>query len=232
MAPYGKPVFLAFMLLLTLLTTFSVSAHKYLETESSRTREDPVLVSDHQVSWAAYEELEREGQVDYYEFEAEKGEEVYASLLVPRIDRFSDFKPDLALIGPGLPDKLDERGVPLDVREDEGAFVKRYEREENEVFFEPFTQTSYWERQVIRRKAPRDGTYFVAVWSSSNQTGKYVLAIGEREAFGPGDILELPSVWWKVRIFAEREISTYLIAGAVLSGLAAGSIWLLSSVLR
>lgn len=66
MATWGKPVVLAFILLLTLLTTFSVSAHKYLETESSRTREEPVLVSDHQVSWAAYEELAREDQVDYY----------------------------------------------------------------------------------------------------------------------------------------------------------------------
>ena len=231
MAPCGKPVALAVMLLLTLLATFSVSAHKYLETESSRTREDPVLVSDHQVSWAAYEELEREGQVDYYKFKAEKGEEIYASLLVPRIDRFSDFQPDLALIGPGLPDKLDERGAPLDVREGEGALVRRYEGEENEVFFEPFTQTSYWERQVIRRQAPEDGTYLVAVWSSRQEVGKYVLAIGEREAFGPADILEYPSVWWKVRIFAEREVSTYVITGAILTGVAAGSVWLLSRFL-
>ncbi len=231
-----SPVALLFMIVFLLVVNFSVAAHKYLETESSATRDDPVMVPDHQVSWAAYEELDKESQVDYYRFEAKKGEEIYASLIIPKIERLYDFEPELALIGPGLAEGTDSEvsseDLPLDVREDEGVLVKKYKGDENEVFFEPFTQTSYWERQVIRRKAPQDGTYFVAVWSSEKETGKYVLAVGEREAFGPGDILELPSVWWKVRIFVEREISTYLIAGAVLTGLTAGSIWLLSSVLR
>jgi hypothetical protein len=206
-------VALLLMIVFLLVVNFSVAAHKYLGTESLRTRDDPVMVPDHQVSWAAYEELEKEGQVDYYRFEAKKGEEIYASLIIPQIERLSDFEPELALIGPGLPEGTDS------------------EVDENEVFFEPFTQTSYWERQVIRRKAPEDGTYFVSVWDAEKGTGKYTLAIGEREDFGPGDILDYPSVWWKVRIFAEREVSTYLITGAVLTGLAAGSIWLFSSLL-
>ncbi len=228
-------VALLLMIVFLLVVNFSVAAHKYLGTESLRTRDDPVMVPDHQVSWAAYEELEKEGQVDYYRFEAKKGEEIYASLIIPQIERLSDFEPELALIGPGLPEGTDSEvsseDLPLDVREDEGIFVKRYKGDENEVFFEPFTQTSYWERQVIRRKAPEDGTYFVSVWDAEKETGKYTLAIGEREDFGPGDILDYPSVWWKVRIFAEREVSTYVITGAVLTGLAAGSIWLFSSLL-
>lgn len=229
-------VALLLMIVFLLVVNLSVSAHKYLGTESLRTRDNPVMVPDHQVSWAAYEELKKEDQVDYYGFEAEKGEEIYASLIIPKIERLSDFEPELALIGPGLPKETDSEvsseGLPLDVREDEGFFVKKYNGDENEVFFEPFTQTSYWERQVIRRKASQDGTYFVAVWDTEKETGKYTLAIGEREDFGPGDILDYPSVWWKVRTFAERELSTYVITGAVLTGLAAGSIWLLSSVLR
>lgn len=226
---------LAFLIVFILGTSFALSAHKYLETKKGRSREEPVLVPDHQVSWAAYEEIKTENQVDYYRFTAKKGEEIYASLIIPKIDRLSDFNPELALIGPGLQDgKTDGTNsgeLPLDVREGEGVLVKEYRGENEETFFEPFTQTRYWEHQVIRKKAPEDGTYFIGVWDAEGKPGKYTLAIGEKGDFGPKDILDYPSVWWKVRIFAERELSTYIIAGTVLTGLVGGSVLLLSSFL-
>ncbi len=230
-----KPSFSLFLLLFLLTTTFVVSGHKYLETEGGNGREDPILVSDHQISWAAYEELEGEDQVDYYRFTANSGEEIYASLLVPKIDRLSQFKPELGLIGPGLEkntgDTNTEGQFPLEVKDDEDLLIKRFEGENSESFFEPFTQTDYWERQVIRKTVTEDGTYHLGVWSQEGQTGKYVLAIGEKEDFGPGDILDYPSVWWKVRIHNEKYLSTYLITGAVIGGLAGGTYFLVRGLL-
>ncbi len=222
------------VVLFLLAGTFVVSGHKYLETEKGKGRKDPVLVSNHQISWAAYEKLETKGQVDYYRFSAESGEEIYASLLVPKIDRLSGFSPDLALIGPGLEEAGEDstgadRGQ-LDVKDEEGVLVKRYAGENSESFFEPFTQTNYWRHQVIRKEAPDDGTYHLAVWSRTKTTGKYVLAIGEKEDFGFSDVLEYPSVWWRVRIFNERKLSTYLITGAVLGGVLVGSYLLVESL--
>ncbi|MBS3788742.1 hypothetical protein KGY79_11165 [Candidatus Bipolaricaulota bacterium] len=214
------------LLILFLLTTTTVaSGHKYLETGGGDGREDPIFVSDHQISWAAYEELETEDQVDYYSFTARTGEEIYASLLIPRIDRLSQFKPALALIGPGLEEvsKTKPAQLPLEVRGGEDLLVKRYERNNTESFFEPFTQTDYWEHQVIRNRATENGTYHLGVWSQEGKTGKYVLAIGEREDFGPRDILKYPSVWWKVRTHNEKYLSTYLITGTVIAGIMGGS---------
>ena len=223
------------IILLTLIVISpSVLGHKYLETGETGGRDYPVLVSDHQISWAAYESLSQTKEVDYYRFDTKAGEEIYASLLIPKIKRLRGFDPGLALIGPGLVSNEEvSAGTEnsLDVREEEGFILKTYSGDGDEDFFEPFTQTSYWERQELRRNAPETGTYHLAVFHPDGSTGKYVLAIGEKEVFGPGDILGLPATWWKVRIFAERELSTYIITGAVLGGLAVGSFFLARALL-
>ncbi|MBS3736194.1 MAG: hypothetical protein V5A87_01575 [Candidatus Bipolaricaulota bacterium] len=223
------PLFILFLL----TSTFVTLGHKYLETEGGTDRGNPVLVPDHQISWAVYEELKSEDQMDYYRFTAKSGEEIYAGLLIPKIDRYSNFKPDLALIGPGLEGGMATKPsqLPLDVRDGEDLLVKRYEGNNTESFFEPFTQTNYWEHQVIRKRVTEAGTYHIAVWNQEGKAGKYVLAIGEKEAFGPRDILEYPSVWWKVRIHNEKELSTYLVTGTIIAGAIAGSYLLFKSLL-
>jgi len=224
-----------FLVLLSLtLCFFGAYGHRYLETEGKGGRNNPVPVTDHQISWAAYGKISEAGEIDYYRFEAKRDEEIYASIVIPKLERLRDFAPEFALIGPGLhevespPNDADRF---LDVRENEGVMVSRYGAGEESVFFEPFTQTSYYERQELRIDAPETGTYHVAVYHPDGATGKYVLAIGEKEVFGPKDILGLPATWWKVRIFAEQKLSTYLIAGGVIGGLAVGSFFLVRALI-
>lgn len=66
---------------------------------------------------------------------------------------------------------------------------------------EPFTQTSYWDRQeLVIDDLPSSGTYFVVIFgrniigqddnnnnNNSAVAGKYSLAIGEIEDFSPYD---------------------------------------------
>jgi hypothetical protein len=223
-----------FVILLALVVIApSVLGHRYLETGDAEGRDDPVVVEDHRISWAAYGSLSTAEEVDYYRFDANTGEEIYASILIPKIKRLKGFDPDLALIGPGTGDKERDSHAPeesLDVREGEGLMLKRYSGGEDEVFFEPFTQTSYWERQELRLKAPRTGTYYLAVFHPDDRTGKYVLAIGEKEVFGAGDVLSLPGTWWKVSTFAEKQLSTYLITAGVLGGIVVGSYFLIKTL--
>jgi len=229
----GESTGLFVILLALVVIAPSVLGHRYLETGDAEGRDNPVVVEDHRISWAAYGSLSTAEEVDYYRFDANTGEEIYASILIPEIKRLKDFDPELALIGPGLGGNEDViRGLKnyLDIRGNEGLVAKSYSNGGNEVFFEPFTQTSYWERQELRLQAPQTGTYYVAVFHTEDRTGKYVLAIGEKEVFGAGDILSLPGTWWKVSTFAEKPLSTYLITAGVLGGIVVGSYFLVKTL--
>lgn len=197
-----------------------VQAHIPLDTDVPATRADPIMIEDHKISWAAYNILKRPGDVHYYRFEAEAGEEIYASMMVPHLERLKDYSPEYALIGPGLEDNIagfspEEIRAKLDIQDNEGVSIVRYqepEGEEAETFFEHFTRTEYWRRQKSTISAPEDGTYFLVVFSRAEETGKYVLAVGREEKWGVGDIVRLPKIWWDVRMFMEKESSTYAAA--------------------
>jgi hypothetical protein len=83
------------------------------------------------------------------------------------------------------------------------------------VSYEPFTQTSYWERQEIRTQLQNTGTYYVVVSndngsnnSLTNGDGKFTLAIGETEDFSAQDFfMLLPYSWIKVKIFFNDYLS-------------------------
>ena len=70
-----KPLVLLLLILLLPITTFVASGHKYLEAEEGNGRKNPIIVTDHKISWAAYGELKGEYQVNYYRFTAKGGED-------------------------------------------------------------------------------------------------------------------------------------------------------------
>jgi len=223
-------------LLLVLILLFSgsnVQAHIPLDTDVEATREEPIVVEDHKISWAAYSQLDETETIEYYRFTAEAGEEIFAEMLVPVLDRLENFTPDFALIGPGLENYYDDLNreeveARLDIREGEGVIVRGYHQEESAVFREHFTQTSYWRRQQDTITAPESGVYHLAVFSREGDTGKYVLAIGREEKWGARDIIRMPKIWWDVRIFMEQERSTY----AITALLGAGALYLITRLIK
>jgi hypothetical protein len=52
------------------------------------------------------------------------------------------------------------------------------------TFYEPFSRTSYWERQEERVALPASGRYVVAVWHPDGEVGRYTFVIGEKERLG------------------------------------------------
>ena len=94
------------------------------------------------------------------------------------------------------------------------------------VFYEHFTQTSYWERQEIRTMLPSLGVYYVVVFDmdgsgksdknnsssdSSINEGKFGLAVGETEDFSMQDYLVLlPYSWIKVKLLFNDYLSIFV----------------------
>ena len=230
---YDRGWILLLLVLILLISSRNVQAHIPLDTDVAATREVPIVVEDHKISWAAYSQLAEAEDVEYYRFTAEAGEEIFAEMLVPVLGRLENFIPDFALIGPGLENDYDglnreEVETRLDIREGEGVIVRGYYQEESEVFREHFTQTSYWRRQQDTITAPEAGVYYLAVFSRENATGKYVLAIGREEKWGARDIARMPKIWWDVRIFMEQERSTY----AITALLGAGALYLITRLIK
>lgn len=212
-----------FLILILIFSFKSVAlAHIPLDTSGSASKEDPIFVEDHQISWAAYNQLEQAGDVDYYSFKAEQSEEIYFSMVIPLIERYQNFKPDLALIGPALendyagydPDYINSL---LKLESDENIIIVRDDNDNSDTFFEPFTRTSYWKRQEFSTAAPAAGTYYLAVFSGNENPGKYTLAIGRKEIWGLKDIIKLPKIIWNTRIFVEKKNSTYLFSALIIA---------------
>jgi hypothetical protein len=104
----------------------------------------------------------------------------------------------MALVGSGLP----ESELPSQVARAEGAGALILEPIPGPAptFFEPFSRTSYWDRQEERALLPAGGLYTVAVWHSQGEVGRYVFVIGDRELPGgdPTFPLKMRAYWTPV----------------------------------
>ena len=192
----------ALSLLLTLLLAIMVVppalAHQpYFEEEDIQAGE-PWKIDDPTISTALYATLDSRGDVDYFSFEGSAKEVILLELTIPQIEGQESFAPTLALMGPGLPDT--ELPAKVVVPEGWGALVIEPPPGPATTFYEPFSRTSYWERQEERVTLPVGGGYVVAVWHPGDQVGRYTFVIGEKEKLG-GDLafpIKMRSFWTPV----------------------------------
>ncbi|MCX8206914.1 MAG: hypothetical protein N3G75_03680 [Methanothrix sp.] len=177
--------YIAIMMLFMLV--MGATAHQPFFEDVDITSEDPWFVADPTISTAIYATLDGPEDVDYYSFNATRGQTVLLSMVIPQIEGHENFTPMMALMGRGLaPARPPDR-----VFKPEGYGTMVLMPPVNaSVFFEPFTRTSYWTRQRELVKIPADGQYLVAVWDAAGRTGRYVFVIGDREV--PGGDLAFP----------------------------------------
>lgn len=173
-------------------------AHRPYFEEADIEASDPWPVDDPTISTALYATLESGQDVDYFGFEGERGAVILLALTIPQIEGQEDFAPSLALMGPGL-EKVELPGA-VAMAEGAGALVIEPPPGPAPTFFEPFSRTSYWERQEQRVTLPESGRYVVAVWHPDQEVGRYTFVIGEKERLG-GDLafpLKMRSYWTPV----------------------------------
>ena len=202
-----------------------VSGHKPLKVIGSNYEFSTAKqIPNHKISWQIYDELGGSDDVHYYKFAASDGESLYAQISVPKLEKFSTFVPSIAVVGSGLSAVELEGGysvrenahdvgdLPFGIPPWMSAIVVDYDGPiPSSEFYEPFTQTSYWERQeIVINSLPSIGTYYLVVFDRSlaQDEGKYTLAVGEIEDFSPLDFFTiiLPA-WLDTKLFFEDYIS-------------------------
>jgi hypothetical protein len=184
---------------LSFVTVVPALAHRPYFEEEDIGPNAPWQVDDPTISTAIYATLESATDVDYFTFQGQAGQVILLALTIPQIEGQADFAPTMALMGPSLP----EADLPSRVVRPDGAGALEIAPEPGPAptFFEPFSRTSYWDRQEERVTIPADGRYVVAVWHPEGQLGRYVFVVGEKELPG-GDFLfplKMRTYWTPVR---------------------------------
>ena len=187
----------ALVLVLVLCVAFVNSAygHKLISHDNSHTSIDnPLLIPDHKVSWAIYDDLNA-NQAKFYSFDADAGDSFYASIVIPKISGLETYSPTMILLTP-----ISENGdAAVQFTQEKVLYEGNFPGFE---FYEPFGQVTYWERQEVNLVLPVSGTYVIVVIDEKNQSGKYSLAIGTIEDFTGGDLfLILPKAWIETKLF-------------------------------
>ena len=174
------------VLVLLTLSVLPAAAHQPFFEEQDITATAPWRVKDPTISTALYATLESRDDVDYYTFDGRKGQSILLEITIPQIAGQELFAPEMALLGPGLgASELPGRVI---VPAGFGQRLIPALTGPAQVFNEPFSRTSYWERQSQRVTLPADGRYVVAVWHATGEVGRYVFVIGDKERMG-GDPL-------------------------------------------
>jgi hypothetical protein len=139
--------------------------------------------------------------------------DLYVQLGVPALERLRMFRPQMAIVGPGLP----SLALPFEVPTGMGASSVA----DGVFFHEPVTNTDSWILAESTVRLPTAGAYYVVVWSSAIVDGKAWVAVGQREAFGWKDIVTLPKTINAVRAFHEVGPDSRLITASKILFLAA-----------
>ena len=200
-----KLLSLALGLLLVGTLVSPALAHQPYFEENDIEAGTPWEIEDPTISTALYATLDSRGDVDYFSFEGVAREVILLELTIPQIEGQEDFAPTMALIGPGLPGA--DLPAKVSAPEGTGALVIEPPPGPAATFYEPFSRTSYWERQQQRVALPASGRYVVAVWHPDDQVGRYTFVIGEKEKFG-GDLafpIKMRSYWTPVEAPAAEQ---------------------------
>ena len=178
-----------FLIFFSFLICLPAWAHQpYLVSSGARV----VEVKDPEVSKAYYSILQ--GEPQYYEIKSATAFQLYLNILIPAVPQTN-------------------RNMLVEVFQNNESGAKLYTLDGSKFnwtpFFESFARDNYFKGPELRAKALA-GTYLIKVSSSDNQ-GRYSLAVGETESFPPAEILRsllvLPQI--KEQIFNKPAISAF-----------------------
>lgn len=143
--------------------------------ETAHMLEDPTL------SRAIGATLGEPGEVDWYRMELRSGDPLVVEVTAP--DAAGGIATSFTVLGPRLPVPVGDGDAALaEMVGTDGALAHEAEGGEREVH----GGLGFISWGGIRTTAPGDGTYWIAVRAAeAGATGKYVLAPGVREEFGP-----------------------------------------------
>ena len=184
------------VLLLIAFPVFNLSAHQpALNEGNTNSPSKAYLIEKPEVSKAIYGTLE--GDAHYYSIKSEIDFNFYVGITTPKIDScdtFDKFSVNVINVSNGMQETL----LELD--------GENYEWWE---WYEPYGKKFYWigpeyGAEFKSTNVYKAGEYLIKVFNNDNQ-GKYVLATGDIEKFGPLVIAKLPLIMPKVNKFWKIE---------------------------
>ena len=139
------------------------------------------VIEDPTLSRAIGATLDGPGEVDWYRMDLRAGDPLVVDVTAP--DAQGGTATSFTLVGPGLPAPASDAAASLAAAVGaDGAIEHEATGGEREVH----GGLGFIAWGGIRTTAPADGTYWIAVRATEDgATGKYVLAPGAREEFGP-----------------------------------------------
>lgn len=177
-----------------------------------------IPLGDIDVSRVVYHDVTADALRLWLTFDGAADQQLYVQLGLPQIERLANYRPSVAILGPGLPPIDLAFEIPSGLG---GVLLSSADVVEPKPFDEPFSGTSSWilfEQDVA---LPQDGTYFVVVFDPAGQPGKLWVATGREERFELDEIGELSGVLQEVRAFHEESAGSacFLFPAAGLTGL-------------
>ena len=152
------------------------------------------------VSQVVYSPLSNTDSQLWLTFEATAGMTLDVSLGIPALDCLTDYRPTLAVLGPGLP-AVD---LLFDTPQGAGGVVfDSATRGDPRFFHEHVTGTKSWILIEEAVTLPETATYHVVAFPSGDQIDKLWVAIGKREQLGLRDLFTFPAIIRDVRSFHE-----------------------------
>lgn len=155
------------------------------------------------MSQVYYAALDPERPQAWFRFEGRRGQEVLFMLGVPVIERLKDYRPSIALLGPGLP----PHGLGFETPGGLGAAVCPSGGEPR-YFHEHFTGTDSWIHLKTTRTLPESGTWYLVAFTPENPRpgDKLWLSMGYLERFYFKDLWAFGR--WRRNIRGFHELSS------------------------
>ena len=179
------------------VTCFCQSAHGHrpvFTKDAAKGPETAILLTEPQVSQVVYREITDKVPQIWLGFSVPKDFELYVQIGVPVMDRLKEFRPSIALVGPGLP----KQDAPFKIPEGTGAkFFPTTLVKKPRFFHEHFTGTDSWILRSETVSLSKPGRYYLVAYSPTMQTGKLWLSIGKKESFRKEDWKQFPA-WRKL----------------------------------
>lgn len=98
---------------------------------------------------------------------------------------YEDFRRSYAILGPGI---NENSKVPFSLQGGTAAQIVDTAIGDPETFYEPFTGISYYRGKKTYAMLTVPGRYYIVIFDKRHERGDYVIAVGEKESFSPGDL--------------------------------------------
>ncbi len=187
--------------LIALLAITTADAHvPTLSDGTATTPETAITFDDIQISRVIYHEITTAAPRIWLTFTVDEPQALKIRFAIPRIDRFADYRPAFALLGPELP----AISLPFATPNDLGGQAYETGAVSNpEVYDEIFTGTQAWVLWDGTVDLPAAGQYYLVAYHPTDAPGKLWLAPGRKEVFTADDVATLSDDIAAIRAFHE-----------------------------